>query len=281
MNRTTRDPEESMTQQRTFRFLVAAILAAAAVLAGCRSDQKEDPAQAWQEKAAQVASQETPATAPGGAMPQAGNAITGEVLETMNSGGYTYVKLKTDTGEVWAAGPETDGVKVGDRVALQQPMLMHDFQAKSLNRTFDQIYFASALGKAGQQSPADAAAEAVTQAHANLVVHDAGMDFFGLTVPDGGLKIADIHARKAKLAGQTVLFRGKVVKYTPGVMGKNWMHVQDGSAGGAAGDITVTTDATAKIGDTVLVQGTLAMDRDFGAGYRYDVIVENARVTVE
>ena len=269
-----------MTQQRTIRFLVAAFLAAAAVLAGCRSDQKEDPAKAWQEKAAQVASQETPA-AHGGAMPQAGDAITGEVLETMNSGGYTYVKLKTDTGEVWAAGPETDGVKVGDRLALQQPMLMHDFQAKSLNRTFDQIYFAAGLGTPGQQTPADAAAEAVTQAHANLVVHDAGVDFSGLTVPDGGLKIADIHARKAKLAGQTVLFRGKVVKYTPGVMGKNWLHVQDGSAEGATGDITVTTDATAKIGDTVLVQGTLATDKDFGAGYRYDVIVENARVTVE
>jgi|AMFO01.1.fsa_nt_gi hypothetical protein len=260
---------------RTILWTLTAI--ALLALAGCRGEQTEDQAAAWQQKASQVAEQAT--TMPAG-RGDAAEGPAGKILETMNSGGYTYVKLETDQGEIWAAGPETEGLQVGDQVVLAGAMLMKDFQAKSLDRTFDQIYFASGIHRPGEATAAEVQ-DAVASAHANLVVNDAGVDFSGLTVPDGGVRIADIHGRKAELSGKTVLFRGKVVKYTPAVMGKNWLHVQDGSAEGAAGDITVTTTASAQVGQTVLVRGTLAVDKDFGAGYRYDVIVEDADVTVE
>jgi hypothetical protein len=66
-----------------------------------------------------------------------------------------------------------------------------------------------------------------------------------------------------------------------GIMGKNWLHVKDGSGTPGSDDLVVTTQIEAKIGDTVLVNGTLVTDKDFGSGYRYDVIVEDAEVTVE
>ncbi len=95
--------------------------------------------------------------------------------------------------------------------------------------------------------------------------------------------VADLYAKKDELAGKQVTLRGKVMKFSPMIMGKNWIHVQDGSGEASAGnnDMTVTTSQSANVGDTVLVKGTLVANKDFGAGYSYDVIVEDAEVTVE
>ena len=86
---------------------------------------------------------------------------------------------------------------------------------------------------------------------------------------------------RAERAGKPVTLRAKVVKYSPQIMGKNWLHLQDGSGAAGSNDLTVTSDVTANVGDTVLVKGPLTLDKDFGYGYKYDVILEDAKVTVE
>jgi hypothetical protein len=87
--------------------------------------------------------------------------------------------------------------------------------------------------------------------------------------------LAEVFADKDQLAGQPVVFRGKVVKTNPNIMGKNWLHVRDGSGAEGTNDLTVTTaSGDAKMGDVVLVEGTAAADRDFGSGYRYEVLLE-------
>ena len=91
--------------------------------------------------------------------------------------------------------------------------------------------------------------------------------------------MADIYARKSALAGKPVKVRGKVVKLSAGIMGKNWLHIQDGSGQAGSNDLTVTTSAEAKLGDTVLISGKLTVAKDFGHGYKYDVIVEDAQIT--
>ena len=78
-----------------------------------------------------------------------------------------------------------------------------------------------------------------------------------------------------------VILRGKVVKFNPEIMGKNWLHVQDGTGEKGMNDLTITSAARAKVGDTVLVKGKLVLDRDFGFGYKYALIIEDAEVTVE
>jgi hypothetical protein len=72
------------------------------------------------------------------------------------------------------------------------------------------------------------------------------------------------------------------MKYTGGIMGKNWLNLQDGTASpDGANDLVVTTDATVAVGDTIVIRGTVTTDRDFGFGYRYDLLIENASVTPE
>jgi hypothetical protein len=107
------------------------------------------------------------------------------------------------------------------------------------------------------------------------------MDFSGLEKPEGGYTVADIFSQQDDLASKNVTIRGKVVKFSPMIMGKNWIHLQDGTNHEGSNDLTVTTMATVQKGDTVVVSGVLEKDKDFGAGYLYKVIIENAEVTVE
>ena len=97
----------------------------------------------------------------------------------------------------------------------------------------------------------------------------------------GGVSVADLWARRAALAGKTVVVRGKVVKFLGGIMGRNWLHLQDGtgSAKDGTNDLAVTTEGETKLGDVVTATGTLAIDKDFGAGYKYGAIVESATLS--
>jgi hypothetical protein len=110
----------------------------------------------------------------------------------------------------------------------------------------------------------------------------APVDLAGIAKAEGGKTVAEVFAEKDALAGKPVTVRGKVVKANSGIMGKNWIHVRDGSGSDGTNDLTVTTTtAQPNVGDTVLVTGPVSLNKDFGMGYQYDVIVEDAQVTVE
>lgn len=219
------------------------------------------------------------------AAPTESHAMHGPVVETMNAGSYTYVQVRTASGDVWAAAPTTT-VAVGDEVTLPQGMLMTDFESPSLGRKFPQIYFVNAIQKGGAAMPPPGHAEKTAATpgteHTGAVMNGKAVPAGSIARAEGGRTVAEIYAARASLGGQRVKVRGQVVKVTDGVMGRNWLHIQDGSAEGAQGDLTVTTEGGGvKVGDLVLVEGVAAADRDFGSGYRYDVIVEQATVTVE
>lgn len=110
----------------------------------------------------------------------------------------------------------------------------------------------------------------------------AEVDLTGIAKADGGKTVAEVFAEKDALAGQPVTFRGKVVKTNPDIMGKNWLHVRDGSGAEGTNDLTITTAGTLpSVGDTVVVTGNVSLNKDFGMGYAYDVLIEDAQVTVE
>ena len=109
----------------------------------------------------------------------------------------------------------------------------------------------------------------------------AAVPLEGIAKAEGGYTVEELFAKKSELGGKQITLRGRVVKYNSGIMGKNWLHLRDGTGAEGANDLTVTTSEPAAVGDTVLIQGTVAVDKDFGAGYRYGLIVEDAKVTKE
>lgn len=247
-----------MKTRTTFVLCAATLLAAA-----CGSNYEAPPPQSG---AGQVA----PAESPAGTLPG-----TGKVLETMNAGGYTYVNVDLGGTPVWAAGPEVE-VNVGDTVSLPQGMAMRGYHSKTLDRTFDVVYFVGSIDKPGAAKPVEDMGGA-QRAHAS----DAGVAIGSIERVEGGQTVEEIITLAGELAGQDVAVRGKVVKFNAEIMGTNWLHLQDGSGAAGTNDLTITTAATVAVGDTVVVRGKVTVDKDFGAGYRYDVIVENAEVTKE
>jgi hypothetical protein len=210
------------------------------------------------------------ATAPA---PQ-GATLAGEVLEAKNVEGYTYLRLKTATGETWAAVP-TVAVKPGERVTLTDPMVMENFESKALKRRFDRIVFASVAGTDTVAAAADAAHAAAPKAAAapvGKVAKATGAD---------AKTVAEVVNGKAALKDKSVSVRGQVVKVNSGILGKNWLHLQDGSGKAADGsdDLIVTTTDRAAVGDVVTVSGTVRTDVNVGSGYAYAVLVENAKVS--
>jgi hypothetical protein len=243
------------------------------LLTGCGEDKPAPTTEA-----AKPSAQTAPMTQPA---PQSSPGKTGKVLETMDASGYTYIQVDTGSETFWAAAPQF-AVKAGDDVVVPEGMPMENFPSKTLNRTFDMVYFVpSVLVGGGETLPGVLPAEHPQINGSKTVVDAAGVDLSGITVAEGGQTVADIFAKKADLAGKTVKVRGKVVKFSSGIMGKNWIHLQDGTGAAGTNDLTVTTSVTAKMGDTVTASGLLVIDKDFGYGYAYDVIIEDAAVTVE
>jgi hypothetical protein len=199
----------------------------------------------------------------------------GAVLETMDAGGYTYARLDTGGAEIWVAGPTT-ALTVGQQISISGASLMSNFHSQTLDRTFPEIYFVSALTAGGHAAAADPHAPPVNPHGATAPTPPAAADVGTIAPAKGGKKIADLFAEKDALNGKPVVVRGKVVKFNAGIMGRNWIHVQDGSGGNGTNDLTVTTAATAAVGDVITISGTLATNRDFGGGYSYPVIVEDA-----
>lgn len=207
--------------------------------------------------------------------------VAGTVVSTRNVSNYTYVELDTGEGIVWAAGPTTD-VKEGDLVFVYDPGPMRDFYSKTLDRRFDLIYFGSALQVHGRGSAAPTGA---AEGRPPGEQREAAEAVTGIQRAEGGQTVGEIFERKAELVGREVTVRGKVVKSNSNILDRNWIHLRDGTSGpDGADDLTVTSPSSstaADVGDTVLVRGTVAVDQDFGYGYRYDLMIEDASVTIE
>ncbi len=207
--------------------------------------------------------------------PAATGNLTGKVVETMDAATYTYALIDTGAAKAWVAAPQFI-VKVGDTLAVADAMPMNDYRSKTLNRTFDVVYFSGNVRVNGKPAlaptaPANSAAAAAPKA-ANLA---------NIPRAPNGQTVAEILTDKNKFAGQPIAIRARVVKYNAQILGKNWLHLRDGSGGEGTNDLTVTTNAEVKVGDLVLVTGKLTTDRDFGSGYTYAAIVENATVVVQ
>ncbi len=252
---------------------LSAVLLVAVAVAGCKKS--EPPAAAPQAAA--------PAAADAGAQ---GTTIQGKVLERLDAPPYSYLKLAVGKEEMWAAVPKADTEK-GKEVTVVNAMPMNGLESKTLNRKFDVVFFGTLEGAAPAAdakpaptmdgSPANMAAQHANVGKGPAEVGDVKVD--KATGADART-VAEVYAQKAQLKDKPVTIRGKVVKYNAGIMGKNWLHVRDGSGkADKDNDLTVTSQDVAKVGDVVVVKGSVRVDKDFGAGYAYPVIIEDATLS--
>ncbi len=205
----------------------------------------------------------------------------GVVVSTADASRYTYIEYKATDGKVyWAAVPQTK-VKKGDKIKLLGAMPMQDFNAKALGKHFDLIFFAQQVMVNGAFAENDENTSAMPndaihsgKTNPNIEKNMASVDVSGIKKVKGGYTIKELIEKADSLNGKTVKFSGVVVKFSPNIMGKNWVHLKDASTNE---DITLTTKETFKVGEKVVVQGKLVKDKDFGYGYYYKVLIEEGK----
>jgi len=279
------------------------VVVLAAVAMGCTKDEKPAAKPVVPTAPVMAPSAPTAQAAPAAPAAPGPEGLKGTVAERLDAPNYTYLRLTTAQGEAWAAVPTTT-VAVGAEVVIANPMPMENFASKTLNRTFPLVYFgasadapgAAPMAAAPHGDPGGQPAPQQPQLGGAMGGLMGGMGTGLAPKPAADLAnvktakasgpdartVAEIFAQKTALKDKPVTVRAKVVKVTTGVLGKNWLHVRDGSGAEGTNDLTVTTAGTVpNVGDTVLLTGTVALNKDFGMGYSYDVIVEDAEVTVE
>ena len=243
---------------------------------------------------------EPPAAQPAAAIPAVPDeqpaadmqVIEGQVLETLEVASYTYLRIGAPGSEGQWAAVSTAQVKVGDQVRVRSGTKMVDFESPTLKRKFASIYFGSlddgtaptAGGPLPAGHPPAAAASGMPAGMpAGHPAASAAPELLQIGKLDkatgpNGRTIAEVFAQLKALSGQKVRVRGVVVKATNGIMGKNFIHLRDGSGTDQAknNDLVVTTVEELVRNQTVMLEGTLVLDKDLGAGYRYDALLEDA-----
>lgn len=190
------------------------------------------------------------------------------VEEVLHTEKYSYLSVNEGEETYWIAIPKSE-VAVGDQLIYRGGLKKQNFLSKEYNRVFETLYLVSDIRKMGAQG-------ASTEGGGIPDGHPAIDPPKSITPAAGAITIGKLVATPAKYEGKSIKITGKVVKVNPMIMNRNWIHLQDGT--GDNYDLTVTTAENIPLGGIVTVEGTIALNKDFGAGYRYDLIMEGAVV---
>jgi hypothetical protein len=191
--------------------------------------------------------------------------------DLIQTSGYTYLLLTEGDKEYWAAVSRFEAEK-GKTYYYKTAMEMTNFKSKELNRVFESIQFINEFSD--QPIVEKPQIPLTTKGRQQL----DKVDGIKVEPASGAVKISEIFANSTSYAGKKVKVTGQVVKFNPEIMNKNWVHLQDGTEANGSYDLTITTMDAVTVGSVVTFEGVLAVDKDFGYGYKYDLLLEEAKL---
>ena len=217
----------------------------------------------------------------------------GKVLEIKPVTGYKYLKIDENGTTIWVAIADAP-VNIGDKVGYDKKTVMKHFKSKTLNQEFKEIFFVSnvylpqkATGPKSMKEMLGLGSKA-KDPHAGM-----GMGMSAQPVDEKPAKpfvkkdsytVKEVHMWRKNLKGQTITLEGTVFKVSKSIMKRDWVHLGDGTGNEKklTDDLVFTAPtSTIKAGDKVLAKGTVAVDKDFGYGYFYPVIIEKSTFEVK
>jgi len=206
----------------------------------------------------------------------AASQLSDKITEVLQTPSYTYLKLKNSGTPKWIAVTKREAKK-GDTIYYEEGMEMQNFKSKTLNKTFTSIWFISKAGFVKNKSKS----QAVT-AHTMLSTHKKNMRktsaqaSINMNKNADEISIADLYKTPSEYEGKVIKIKGQVTKFNANILNRNWVHIQDGSEFNKKFDLTVTTTDVVNISDIVTFEGKISLNKNFGAGYKYEIIMEKA-----
>ena len=191
-----------------------------------------------------------------------------KVEQILDAGTYIYLEVTENDETYWIAVTRMD-IEVGEIVYFSKSMEMKNFESKTLNRTFESVLFVQDASESPDQKSG-------SNPHQNLTIQVD--EEISIETPADGKTVEQVYNEKESLNGKTVKVKGKVVKFNAGIMNRNWFHIQDGTGDAKSNDLVVTSQEEAAVGDVVTLEGIVVNDKDFGSGYFFPVIIEDAKI---
>lgn len=202
-------------------------------------------------------------------MRRSSGTVSGTVQEVLDGGALTFLRVDTGKESRWVAVNRVLVTK-GEKVTVHVTLAADEFMSPTLNQKFENLVMGKLEGAEKRPAPPVATYE---EESGEVVLPQ--VEIPRATGPNAKT-IGEIAEQKAALADKTVEVRGQVVKSTPGVMGKNWIHLHDATS---KTDLPVTTDASVNLGDVVVVTGVVRLNKEMGAGFSYPIIIEDAKIS--
>jgi len=193
------------------------------------------------------------------------------VNEVVQAGEYTYLNVSEKRKKIWLAVPAIH-VNTGDKLSYIGGLEMTDFFSKELKRTFPSLILLENVNT--EEIPG--AKNGSINSQYTPVVKTEKIDI-SIEPGEGCISIAKLLESKSVYSGKIIRVKGKITKYNPAILNKNWIHIQDGTQFNGGFDLTITTDSQLVVGDTATFEGTITLKKDFGYGYFYDVIMEDGK----
>jgi len=206
------------------------------------------------------------------------NIHTIKVNEVLKTSKYLYINVTENKEEFWIATRLMD-ITVGETYYYKGGLLKTNYENKELQRVFKKIYLISSnlvssnhstnsnnISKSNftpQKQTSSPAAVSVKTTYKKIEVK-------------GSIKIAELVNNYKKYEGKTIQVSGTCVKINPNIMNRNWIHLKDGSKDDF--DLVITSDSFVDEGSIITIKATVSINKDFGAGYKYDLILENGTI---
>ena len=193
-------------------------------------------------------------------------------LESLDAGSYTYVKVSEGDNEYWVAVPQAK-IEIGKTYYYNGGLEMVDFKSSELDRIFDKVLFLENFRSDEVKENTKTVNEAVHQKKeienkVEIVIEK----------PKGGTSIKDLFTNVKAFSDKEIIVKGKVVKVNRNILEKNWVHVQDGTNFEGKSSLTITTIDSVNVGDIVTFKGVITLNKDFGQGYVYPVLMEKGQI---
>jgi hypothetical protein len=199
---------------------------------------------------------------------QKNEAHIGKVIDKIPAKGYTYLQVSENKNDYWIAVPTME-IEIGETVYFSRFMVMEDFRSDNIDKSFDQILFVEDARKSPTPDEMKKIHAGTTSTEKQEIKVEPLKD---------GKTIQQIYSDKSALTGTIVKVKGQVTKFNKQIMKRNWIHIQDGTGTENEFDLVITTNTEVQVGEIIIAEGKVAVDKDFGAGYFFPVMIEDALI---
>lgn len=201
----------------------------------------------------------------------AGEVRQGKIVEVLEGGRYAYLRISQPNGNSEWVVTRRASFAQGKTYRYGAGIVKTGYYSTDLQRTFDEIRLVANIAPVGAQS--GSAGKSSSPAASQAAPPEAPQKPI---TAQNSVALKDIVAQPNQYAGEVIRVTGKVMKINPNIMNRNWIHIQDGTANDY--DFVLTAQKTVPVGHTATFEGVLNVNRDFGAGYQYDIILEHAEL---